>query len=383
MTKVDPIAKAKSQMILSFPFWGRLAYQLQYVPHEETETFATNGVEVRYNPDYVATLSNAEIQGCIAHEIGHCAFGHIFRKGDRDHDDFNIAGDYALNGLLKAAGLTLPEGHLDDPQFHGQFVEQIYETVHGRNKDNPDGDGKHDFGKCGEFNNAGAEADGAMMSEAERGKLERQWRVATEQAAQIERACGGDGGEDLQRQLDRLRAPMMDWRAVLSDFIQSEIERRYSWTKPNRRFIGSGIYLPSLVADGVGEIAVCVDTSGSISKNQLTQFASEIFDIIESTKPEKVTVVYCHHNVTNVETFMYDDPPDTLTPVGSGGTRTRPAFDWVNANMDDPVCLIYLTDLETSDWPEEQDYPVLWVSTNRNPDKIAPTGDTVHMGGVN
>jgi len=336
-------------------------------------------------------LSNAELQGVIAHEIAHCAFGHIFRKGDRDHEDFNVAGDYAVNGILKAAGLTLPDGALDDPQYNGQFVEQIYAGVRRNKKPENDNGGnqpgqgngadpdtKHDFGGCGEFSSPGAGAT-AILSPADQVKLENEWRIAVEQAALVEKACG-NLGEDLERQIDKLRQPIVDWRTVLSDFVESCVERRYSWTKPNRRFIGSGVYLPSLVPDGIGEIAICVDTSGSVSDDTLAQFASEIFDIIESVKPEKVTVVYCHHKVTNVETFTHDDPPDRLRPVGSGGTKFTPAFEWVNDHIEDPVCLIYLTDLDCDDYPTEQEYPVLWVSTSHDPDEVAPIGETIHMG---
>jgi predicted metal-dependent peptidase len=377
------ITKAKSQLVMSFPFWGRLAFQLEYVEDPNIETMRTDGRQNRYNKDFVESLSNAELQGVIAHEISHCAFGHIFRKGERDHEDFNIAGDYAINGILKAAGLTLPAGHLDDPQFHGQFVEQIYAGIHGKRKDtslaDPQQDTvKHNFGGCGEFTNAGG-GPADFLSPAQQKQLENEWRIATEQAAQIAKACGVMG-EDLERQIDKLRASIVDWRDVLASFVESCVERRYSWTKPNRRFIGSGIYLPSLVPDGIGEIAVCVDTSGSISDDELAQFASEIFCIIENVKPEKVSVVYCHHQVTNVETFTHDDPPDRLQPVGSGGTRFTPAFDWVNEHMETPVCLIYLTDLDCRDFPREQNYPVLWVSTNKDPARIAPMGETIHMG---
>ena len=388
---MDAITKAKGQLVMSFPFWGRLAFQPTYVADPTIETAGTNGIEIRYNPEYVASLTNAEVQGLLAHEIGHNAFGHIFRIAGRDHEEFNVAADYSLNGILKAAGITLPAGALYDPQYDGMSAEQIYGIRQGQakqqndgNQPGPakpgDGDQKHDFGGCGEFTEAGAGA-ADHLSEVDRAALEQEWRIAVEQAAQAEKACG-EMGEDLERAINKLRQPIVDWRSVLADFIDSCVQRRYSWTKPNRRFIGSGIYLPSLIADGVGEIAICVDTSGSVSDAEVEQYASEIFDIIEAVRPEKVTVVYCHHKVTNTETFTHDDPPDRLQPVGSGGTKFSPAFDWVNENIEDPVCLIYLTDLESHDWPDEQDYPVLWVSTNYDPETVAPIGETIHMGSI-
>ena len=438
---MDAITKAKSQLIMSFPFWGRLAFQPQYIEDPNVKTATTDGVSIRYNPAYVDSLSNAEVQGLVAHEVGHSAFGHVFRLACHDPVEFNIAGDYALNGILIAAGITLPPGALYDPQYDGMGAEEIYarrqrdkspendddeqqpggdDDTAGENQDDDqtdtenddsddgddddqdddagneqqpgggDGEGQdddqtddsHDFGGCGEFTEPGHGAS-EFMSPADKAELENEWRIATEQAAQVEKACG-DMGEDLKRQIDKLRQPIVDWRAVTSEFVDSCVQRRHSWTRPNRRFIGSGVYLPSLIPDGVGHMVLVLDTSGSRSDDDLAQDASEVFDIFTAANPEKLTVIYCHHRVTNTETFTPDDPPDKLHPVGTGGTKFSPAFDWVDENLeDDPVCLIYLTDLESSDWPEEQDYPVLWVSYSVDPDKVAPMGETIHMGSIN
>ncbi len=67
----------------------------------------------------------------------------------------------------------------------------------------------------------------------------------------------------------------------------------YRWTPPNRRYIASGLYLPSVERRGLGEIVIAVDTSGSIGKRELEQFAGEISAISEEAKPEALHVVYC------------------------------------------------------------------------------------------
>jgi predicted metal-dependent peptidase len=150
----------------------------------------------------------------------------------------------------------------------------------------------------------------------------------------------------------------------------------YRWTPPNRRYIGSGLYLPSVELRGLGEIVIAVDTSGSIGKHELEQFAAEISAISEETQPEAIHVVYCDAAVRCVQQFGPSEPV-RLEPKGGGGTDFRPAFDWVAENDFAPVCLIYLTDLCCDSFPEAPEYPVLWVTDSRS---TAPFGETVRIG---
>jgi hypothetical protein len=66
-------------------------------------------------------------------------------------------------------------------------------------------------------------------------------------------------------QLDRHHGDR--WRLPV---LQSAIRPAdYSWTRPNRRHVWTGLYLPGIVCEGVGEICIAVDCSGSINARQL------------------------------------------------------------------------------------------------------------------
>jgi len=150
----------------------------------------------------------------------------------------------------------------------------------------------------------------------------------------------------------------------------------YRWTPPNRRYIASGLYLPSVERQGVGEIVIAVDTSGSIGKRELEQFAGEISAISEEAQPEAIHVVYCDAAVQSAQEFRPSEPVQ-LEPKGGGGTDFCPAFNWVAENNIAPVCFIYLTDLCCHSYPEAPEYPVLWVTESR---RKAPFGETVRIG---
>jgi predicted metal-dependent peptidase len=216
---------------------------------------------------------------------------------------------------------------------------------------------------------------GQTASPAEKRRQEHEWGIAAEQALRSAKACGHDP-LGVERPLTERRQSQQDWRAILRDFVVASAPCDYRWTPPNRRYIASGLYLPSTERRGLGEMVIVVDTSGSIGKLELEQFAGQISAISEEAQPEAIHVVYCDAAVQSTQEFTASEPP-LLEPKGGGGTDFRPAFEWVAKNDVSPVCLIYLTDLCCDSFPETPEYPVLWVTDSR---RTAPFGETVRIG---
>ena len=137
---VEPLGKLKtalSNLIIDSPFFASLALRLELIESLQYETLATDGVSLHYNPDFVNSLTRPEAIGVLAHEASHCAFRHHTRRGERDPQKWNIAADYAINGILIECGFTLPEGVLIDNKFKGKDAEFIYSQL----PDNPEGGG--------------------------------------------------------------------------------------------------------------------------------------------------------------------------------------------------------------------------------------------------
>src|SRR5437868_6691058 len=101
MTEIERLMlKARTALVLSQPFFGTLALRLAMTRDPATETASVDGRRLRYNPDWIKSLSHAQRVGLIAHEVMHCAAGHPMRLGARDHDTFNRAADFAINPLI-------------------------------------------------------------------------------------------------------------------------------------------------------------------------------------------------------------------------------------------------------------------------------------------
>ena len=382
-TAIQKMRRCRGILVLANPFWGALSLRLNLLEDECAGTAWTDGIHIGFCPEFVLGLSDDETVGLIAHEVGHVALGHIFRRGDRDPMRWNYACDYSENYELRQAGFTLPKGSLvAEPNFRGRSAEYIYDrlpedTGTGKRGKMPTDDPTDQNGSAppppvGEVRDAPKEtAEGDDLAEA----VKQAVHEAAEVARKFDRT---DKGTD--RTIKRATAPRVDWRDALARFAQEVAAVDYDWMTPDRRFSGGEIILPDLAARGMGHLVAVVDTSGSVDAADLGQFRAEIEAIRTAVDPEAVTLIYADYKVQAAKTFTGAEEID-LEPVGGGWTCFKDSFRWVAENLDDRVAaLVYLTDLHAhgGGFPElAPDYPVLWAATRDRTD--APFGEVVSV----
>ncbi|CCH50163.1 DUF2201 family putative metallopeptidase [Pseudodesulfovibrio piezophilus] len=410
------LLKARTGLLLEHPFFGSLCLRMEPKEDRQCATAWTDGRTLGYNPDYIAGLEDSQVQGLMAHTVMHPACQHHTRRKGREANLWNIACDHAINWLLLDAGLTLPPRYLDNPVYHGLSSDEIYAELkaHGGEEDRPalsdgqgesdgetdwdgvaadgsegenfgensesgageaGGDGRVDEGSSGEDEAASAgeqsgdpggsgEVRDAQTSQeggstAESGSDE-QWELALAQAAQQARDMGDLPG-NLERLIQDVLNPKIDWQEILERFIFDRARDDYSWTPPNKRFLHLDVILPSLSQRQLPEVVLVIDTSGSVSESEMDQFAAELSGILEAYDTT-VRVLYCDSQVVGHDLFDRNDLPLILSPQGGGGTDYRPPFFWLEQEGIDPACLVYLTDLECIHFPEQDpEFPVLWA----------------------
>lgn len=120
------IARQRTELVLSQPFFGALALRLAVREDSSAKTFWVDGETLGYNPAYLESLSDLELRGVIAHEVLHVANGHCWRQGARDPGRWNDACDYAINPIVQSSGMVLPKGLLVDARYTGKSAEEIY-----------------------------------------------------------------------------------------------------------------------------------------------------------------------------------------------------------------------------------------------------------------
>lgn len=376
MAARELIQRARTILVLDQPFFGALALRLKLVeahaivnPDGSGKPLlaATDGTHLFYNPDFVQAITSKQLVFVLAHEVMHCAMGHMWRRDAREPYRFNVACDHAVNLILKASGFELFPWVFQDPQYEGQSAEWIYARLPEDLQDPNGGGGAKGQRGDGDGNNFGGggsdvlDAPGAGEQAAE-GTTEADWQQAVQQAATAAKQRGSLPSA-LERFVAEAVKPRVDWKSVLRRFVQQAAKADYTWTLPNRRYAARGLYLPALKTEAMGPIAIAVDTSGSIDDAVLSQFAAEMRAIAQELQPERVYVAYCDAAIGRVDTFERGEEIE-LHPVGGGGTSHRPVMDWLDDLDEPPVCAVCLTDLYTDHRPEPPAMPVLWATTH-------------------
>lgn len=376
----NKLAKARAGLILDHPFFGSLALKLDLVEDATNNpTAATDGKHIRYNPEFIEGLSLEETKGLLCHEIMHCANQHHLRRDGRDLKRWNTAADYAINPLIRDSGMQLPAGGLLDVQYSDMSAEQIYSKLPEPDQDQQgqgQGESGNDPGGSGGVEDYPGDGEGQQASEDTKEQNGQEWKVAVAQAAQQAKAMGELPGA-IARMVEDIIDPVLDWRELLRRFVDSNAKNDYQWFPPNRRHIHNGFILPSLRSQELKNVTMAMDTSGSISDDDLKAFGAEVRSIVEDYRAN-TTVIYCDSAVQRVEEFEADDVID-LHPEGGGGTDFRPPFHYIEERGEEPVCMIYQTDGDCSRFPEEPPYPVLWVLTRRNDGFNPPFGEVVSL----
>ena len=403
------------------PFFGSLALRLPVRADMGRETLASDGREIRYSPQWIAETDAHLIETAIARVVLACALKHHTRRRERDPDRWQRASQLVTHGLLRDAGFTLPP---DAEAWDGISVEEAYDRLPQPDDDDsgdgspPDGGGgsgadaagapvsdggdstdqggDSDGGEAGgspETSNddgggtpascdpsgtgevmdapADSAGDGGGDSAPSSGDMtqeEQAWDEAMHQALNLAKAEGKAPG-GIEETVRGAHTSTLDWRSLLRRYMTDAAKSDYSWSLPNRRFIDSGLYLPSIRSEGIETIAVIVDTSGSLPAATLAEFWAELREIAAEIRPESVVVLQVDAAVQDAVEYAPDELPEEIALKGRGGTDFRPGFEWLEEQGIQPAVCLYFTDMECSRYPEaEPQFPVVFCNWSEPPE---------------
>ena len=402
------LATARTRLILDRPFLGALVLRLPLVAADRKwcKTTATDAQKLYYNAEFIDSLSLAETEFMLAHEALHCGLAHFSRRENRVKWRWDIACDYAINPLLLDEGLTAPFGILYDKGFADMTAEEIYpyldrkmadqtidQHVYDAEEDEGDqgegngempshgdqsaadgevtekGGGSEVKGKIGGRAESDSDAGGARrprpLSGQQREDLSVQWQQRLAGAAQQAMQAGKLGGS-LARLVDHLLQPSLPWRMLLSRYLSYIARNDYNYMRPSNRRDGPAIY-PSLRSTEVN-IAVVVDTSGSISTTEIGEFLSEI-NAIKGQLSARISLLACDAKLVNDCPWVFEPWEEVALPeklTGGGGTSFLPPFEWLAQQDMQPDLLVYFTDAEGRFPEKEPAIDVLWLVKGKN-----------------
>lgn len=435
---LDRLMVARTALVLRFPFFGILACKL--IPVEQNtwcQTLAVDGRHLYYNvkfimgvtdpeerkekeelilkklPDtspeqmkqYLAGLTDKNLLAAICHEILHCAYNHFLRRGSRDPQLFNKAADYAINQILVRDKIgEIQSTWLYDTRFDGMNAEEIYNILQQEKQDDEDGQGQ---GQGGTFDQHGSPDDsesgqsrgkaGDVMSGAGGDSDQDGPNISKEDMEKymddfqstMQNASGaGSTPAEIERMVNKLRNPRIDWRSKLHRTLRSCIKNDVTFMNPSRRSwsnmgmagsaFGSPIF-PGLKPEEEIDICVAIDTSGSIGEQMLRDFLSEVYGITKQFTQFKIKLLCFDTSVHNPKDY---DPSNVSKLLeydirGGGGTLFECVWEHMKEEGYKPAQLVMFTDgMPCHTWGEEDYCKTLFVVHTYDVD--APFGDTVH-----
>ena len=359
---------------------------------DEDITAYTDGRDEVYGRKFVASLNDAELRFLILHETYHRLYRHLvtwLHLWKIDKTKANQAMDYVINIKLvddNTGGFATMTGPLAkgwmDTKYRGWDTAKVFHDIYeegDEEADNPDGTGESgDSGESGEgFDEHDWEAAQDMPAD-EVAEIARELDQAVRQGAM----AAGKMGSQLDATLTDMLQPEVDWEAVLREFVTSTCSGRdYStYARPNRRFMASGIILPSGVSERVDVLVAAPDTSGSCWEEQ-SMFVAEVKSMAAICKPSKLIILYWDTEVERVETYDIDDmdnPVIDTKPCGGGGTDVECVPKWLADNNVTPQACVVLTDGYLSGGWGQWTCPLLWCFVN-NDNANPPSGKRVFL----
>jgi len=349
---------------------------------EDIPTACTNGRDEMYGRKFVDDLSDPELRFLVLHESYHKLYRHLTtwkHLYDENPQLANQACDYVIN--LKIADdntdgfAVMPQGGLLDRKFKDMDSAQVYATIKQDQEENgsdgggnsSDGFDEHDW-------------DGAQeLSDTEQRELARDVDEAIRQGALI----AGKLGNGADRSMTDLLKPQIDWREVMREFISTTCTGNdYStWQRPNRRYISSGIYMPSGISESIEGIVTAPDQSGSVGDREQSVILTEAKSCFDAVHPNWVRMLYWDTEVCSDETYEQhelDDFINSTKPKGGGGTNVECVPAYMTKHGINAQAAIVITDGHIWGSWGKWDCPVLWVvidNKNAKPD----VGTVIHV----
>jgi predicted metal-dependent peptidase len=356
----EKLITARVGLLLRASFFGNLATRLKLINADEwCTTAATDGRNFYYNSRFIDMLKPKEVEFLFGHEVLHCVYDHFGRKGDRDHQLFNIANDFAVNGDLKkhrVGEFITSVPCLYDAKYEGMSSEEIYDDLYENAE-------KIDIGSLidkmldehldGEGGGSGEEDEDGNKNGKGRPKLsaeERQQIRDEIKEAVLAAAAASDGAGNLpagvKRLIQDMTAPKMNWREFLRMQLESTIKSDFTWMRASRRGWHMDAVMPGMKNDEMIDIAISIDASGSMGADMLKDILSETQGIMDSFPAYKLHVVSFDTQVYNPQQFDSENL-DSLVDyeiMGGGGTDFDCVFNYFKENDIQPKRHIMFTD---------------------------------------
>lgn len=394
METLERLRRARVQIQKTNSFFAYLSLFLKFQEGKDLEERGAGaGVDIEgnfyYNDRYFNTLNDNEVIGVVLHEILHLAFLHLTRRGSRHPEVWNYSADIVVNQVIKDNGFSLDKNCLIS-NSKNEFVlkdfgkvikdcnkktaEEIYDEldkiipkvnigISGKGGKGKGGKGQQKGGsgsqyydedgkgytqedlEKGRFDVHIEQTGGKKISDEEKRKLERKWKGRIAEAVATSR-MRGDIPAGIERLIGKLHESEVNWKELLKRFIQSFIPYDCCYSRPSKKSVSAGIYLPHYLKERIS-VVIGIDVSGSIGNVELRDFISEVVGMAKAYRSRIEMTLITHETGVN---DIYKIENGNIAKIkqlkirGGGGTSHIDIFKRIKKDIKDCKVAVFLTD---------------------------------------
>ena len=397
------------KMLHTEPFYAFLMIQFEKILSNDVPIAGVSvdgaSLKLYLNPETFCKFSLNSRVAIMRHEMLHVILEHFVRKGVRHHELFNIASDMAVNslidnlpsedevlqatgangGLVLAEKFELPPGQLSE-WYYDELIERFPPNPQAQPSGNGDDEGD------GEGESKGAKGsgngEGTIRGQGEYYDSHESWSegspVSPELAKEIVKDAiqnamkksRGDIPGNLEEYIKELLRSDINWKSALRGFVARAIQtnKKYTWKRPSKRYENN----KGVSRDVVLNLAVAIDTSGSVATEELALFMGEIESIYNTVKCN-IKFIQFDTKITSVDDYTRNYK---VNIKGRGGTDLCVPFDFLNEQKERYDGLVVFTDT-FGPTPQKQTIPTLWGIVSEqgwgNRDKFCKFGQKMYI----
>lgn len=423
---------AKALIVLKWlrPFYSSVYEVMNKISSEEIPTMAVSADKFFYNEEFSEKLPFSEFMFVILHEVAHIALMHAVRVRDRDPKLWNVACDLYVNKLLNdefsigkptddpfginrsRANITMPSDVLffDKISIDADSVDMLYDELYKQGKVNgyfaditaseviDNGGLLH---KEYEFviKRAGCEykfkmnrnyvldlkspgdSGSKLQADADARRLLADAQIRNE----LHNRNAGNGSGTLERLCSELMKSKLNWKKILRKYLIENQQTDISFSKPDKRMYWQNAIYPGPAPSpdkALKDVKICIDTSGSISDNDLAEFIAHVRKLFKQYKVS-AELIYWDAKVQSGGNLKDAKDIGKVQIKGGGGTDPACIFEYLDEKRAKVITTIVLTDgyfgfggkkIEEKQWAKKYKNTIWIISRNGFKDFKAPFG---------
>lgn len=376
LTIEQSISRLKIDLVRKRPFYGVILMKLNEIKESSsTYIMSTDGSSIYYNKKYMENLNEAERNFYLLHQLYHCIFMHPSRMINKDIKIANIAADFLVNYYIdieknefKKAGIiiSVPKDAymIKDEKYKLELnklsFEQLYEKIYNQKENkisatpqqitkNNNSNGNNSstlniYGNNIDLNKI--KSDLILPKNIE--KTSSNMRRIIQESIITSKVYGskliGDMPGSLIRRITELIGTRVPWYKYLRRYLSNIMQDDTSFDTPDKNHIYRKMILPGPYEDEnyIEDILFLIDTSGSISEEDLNNFLFQAYNICKDFEANGKVIFF-----DSIVQDVFDINKENLNKLplyGGEGTDVNVALKYVKDKKLKYSCILVLTD---------------------------------------